>query len=110
MPLKSWKRLRHFSRTDAWRGPPGRGEERVFFVIPFTVNRAKRGDLLFLSGFKKQQIPRANSALQNDMAGVFPQPVRTAVFLLLMQNLKPTGCPSNLLRMKSPRHGGTIRR
>jgi len=45
--------------------------KKVQFVIP-----SEARDLLFFSGSKKQQIPRANPALRNDMAGVFPQPVQ----------------------------------
>jgi len=45
--------------------------KKYFFVIPFTENvlgepREAR-DLLFFSASKKQQFPRANSALRNDM-------------------------------------------
>jgi len=44
--------------------------EKVLFVIP-----SEARDLLFCSAPKKQQIPRANPALRNDMVRVFPQPV-----------------------------------
>jgi len=44
--------------------------EKVRFVIP-----SEARDLLFFSASKKKQIPRANSALRNDMVRVFPQPV-----------------------------------
>jgi hypothetical protein len=37
---------------------------------------SKARDLLFFSASKKQQIPRANPALRNDMAVVFPQPAQ----------------------------------
>jgi hypothetical protein len=45
--------------------------EKVIFVIP-----SEARDLLFFSASKKQQIPRANSALRNDMVRVFPQTVK----------------------------------
>jgi hypothetical protein len=41
------------------------------FVIP-----SEARDLFFFSASKKQQIPRANLALRNDMVRVFPQPVK----------------------------------
>ena len=44
--------------------------KKDFFVIP-----SEARDLLFFSASKKQQIPRANPALRNDMVRVFPQPV-----------------------------------
>jgi len=47
--------------------------EKVLFVIP-----SEARDLLFFSTSKKKQIPRANTALRNDMVRVFPQPVKTA--------------------------------
>ena len=44
------------------------------FVIPFTVNvhgePSKARDLLSISPSKKQQIPRANTALRNEMVRV----------------------------------------
>jgi hypothetical protein len=58
--------------------------EKVLFVIPFTVsvqdepNEAR--DLLFFSASKKQQIPRANPALRNDIVRFSPQPVQPAGF------------------------------
>jgi hypothetical protein len=45
--------------------------EKVLFVIP-----SEARDLLFFSASKKQQIPRANPALRNDMVRVFPWPVK----------------------------------
>jgi hypothetical protein len=44
--------------------------EKVLFVIP-----SEARDLLFFSTSKKQQIPRAKTALRNDKVRVFPQPV-----------------------------------
>jgi len=49
--------------------------ERVLIVIP-----SEARDLLFFSASKKQQIPRANHALRNDMMRIFPHPVQAAVF------------------------------
>ena len=49
--------------------------EKVLFVIP-----SEARDLLFFSASKKQQIPRANPALRNDMVRVFSQPVQPAGF------------------------------
>ncbi len=48
--------------------------EKVLFVIP-----SEARDLLFFSASKKQQIPRANTALRNDMVRVFPQGVEPAL-------------------------------
>jgi hypothetical protein len=45
--------------------------EKVLFVIP-----SEARDLLFFPASKKQQIPRANPALRNDMVRVFPQPLK----------------------------------
>jgi hypothetical protein len=54
--------------------------EKALFVIPFTVNAhgepSEARDLLFFSASKKQQIPQANTALRNDMVGVFPHPLK----------------------------------
>ncbi len=66
-----WHRLHRLRKKD-------------FFVIPFTVNvhgePSEARDLLFFSASKKQQIPRANPALRNDMVRLFPQPVQPAGF------------------------------
>jgi len=50
-------------------------EKVVYFVIP-----SEARDLLFCSAPKKQQIPRANTALRNDMVRVYPQPVQPVGF------------------------------
>jgi hypothetical protein len=50
---------------------PEQAAGKVFFVI-----QSEARDLLFFWPSKKQQIPRANPALRNDMAGVFPQPAK----------------------------------
>jgi hypothetical protein len=51
--------------------------EKVLFVIPSArTEDSRRGearDLLFFAIPKKQQIPRANTALRNDTLRVFPQ-------------------------------------
>jgi hypothetical protein len=49
---------------------------KVLFVIP-----SEARDLIFLATLKKQQIPRANTALRNDMLRVFPQPLQPEDFL-----------------------------
>jgi hypothetical protein len=46
-------------------------KEKSVFVIP-----SEARDLLFFSASKKQQIPRANTALRNDKVRVFSQPVQ----------------------------------
>src|ERR1035438_7616113 len=56
----------------ALNGTVEQAAEKIFWVNP-----SEARDLLLLSASKKQQIPRANPALRNDMAGVFPQPVKT---------------------------------
>jgi hypothetical protein len=67
--------------------------QKVFFVIPFTVNvhgePSEARDLLFCSGSKKQQIPRANPALRNGIVRVFPQthkPARAVSYPVLNKN------------------------
>jgi hypothetical protein len=54
-------------------------EEKVLFVIPFTVNvhgePSEAKDLLFFSVSKKLHIPRAYTAIRNEMVRVFRLPV-----------------------------------
>jgi hypothetical protein len=54
--------------------------EEVLFVIP-----SEARDLLFCPTSKKQQIPRANIALRNDMVRVFPQPVKPRPAMTIYQ-------------------------
>jgi hypothetical protein len=54
--------------------------EEVLFVIP-----SEARDLLFSPTSKKQQIPRANIALRNDMVRVFPQPVKPRPAMTIYQ-------------------------
>jgi hypothetical protein len=65
--FKQQMRLRKMARAS-------QAAEKVLLVIP-----SEARDLLFFSISKKQQIPRANPALRNDMAWVFPQPIQPEV-------------------------------
>jgi len=71
-----WRGLQPAGFVRSYQNPQAEQPvEKVLFVIP-----SEARDLLFFSASKKQQIPRANPALRNDMVRVFPQPVQPADF------------------------------
>jgi len=73
MNLKKNRQLFLDLRSCLWGGKQQaeQAAEKVLIVIP-----SEARDLFFFSASKKQQIPRANPALRNDIARVFPQPVK----------------------------------